>query len=169
MAGFKLAIAPVLKWEGGYVKDPDDEGGETYRGITRKNWPFWPGWAQVDAAKPIKKGKYIPLADPFVEEFYEKHYWEPIKGDLIHDQRTAGFLLDFYVHSGYHAVEAIQTVAGVTPDGIFGPQTLAAINKAGSLFDQLKASRIAFLHAASKRKSNIKFLAGWLRRVNSFK
>lgn len=36
---FDQAVAFVLKWEGGYVFDADDPGGETNFGITKKSYP----------------------------------------------------------------------------------------------------------------------------------
>ncbi|MGL4208543.1 MAG: glycosyl hydrolase 108 family protein, partial [Candidatus Adiutrix sp.] len=35
--GFDSALIIVLEFEGGYVHDPADRGGETFRGISRKN------------------------------------------------------------------------------------------------------------------------------------
>jgi hypothetical protein len=36
---FDRALAFVLKWEGGYVNDPDDPGGETRFGISKRAYP----------------------------------------------------------------------------------------------------------------------------------
>jgi len=36
---FDVAMAFILKWEGGYVNDPDDPGGETKYGISKKAYP----------------------------------------------------------------------------------------------------------------------------------
>jgi lysozyme family protein len=36
---FDKAIEIILKHEGGYVNDPDDPGGETKFGITKRNYP----------------------------------------------------------------------------------------------------------------------------------
>ena len=36
MADFRLAYKKIEAAEGGYVNDPDDKGGETYKGISRK-------------------------------------------------------------------------------------------------------------------------------------
>jgi len=37
MAKFNLAFSKMLFHEGGYVNDPDDLGGETYKGIARNS------------------------------------------------------------------------------------------------------------------------------------
>lgn len=36
---FRKALKFVLKWEGGYVNDPNDPGGETKYGISKKAYP----------------------------------------------------------------------------------------------------------------------------------
>jgi len=169
MADFNLAMALVRHHEGGYADVPGDRGGETYAGITRKNHPGWPGWAAVDAAKPLRWNAIVPNAEPHVAPFYEQQYWRKIKGDAITDQRVAAFLFDWYVNSGTWALLHAQRELGLHDDAVIGPKTLAAINMAGTeLFDRLKARRIAFVRNLAKAPSQKKFLAGWLRRVNSF-
>lgn len=157
-------------WEGGYVNDPADPGGETYAGITRRDNPTWPGWVAVDAAKPLKRGAYVSAAEPFVSPHYQRHYWPVIKGDLIANQAVAGFLFDWYVNSGGWAIRAAQEATGQAVDGILGPRSLAAINahEPLSLFRRLKAMRILFVRdIVRKRPSQQKFLPGWLNRINS--
>ena len=39
MSSFQKAIEFVLRWEGGYVNDPDDPGGETNFGISKRAHP----------------------------------------------------------------------------------------------------------------------------------
>jgi len=39
MDAFEVALNFVLKWEGGYVNDPRDSGGETKFGISKKAYP----------------------------------------------------------------------------------------------------------------------------------
>ncbi len=51
MADFKTAIEATLKAEGGYVNDPDDPGGETYKGIARNRNSKWSGWTHIDLLK----------------------------------------------------------------------------------------------------------------------
>ena len=102
MSDFKKAIAPVLAYEGGYVNDPDDNGGETYKGISRKFWPRWTGWAFIDNAKkqegfPGSLNKISGLNDS-VLAFYRENFWKPIGGDNIEHSEVAGLILDSAVN-----------------------------------------------------------------------
>lgn len=164
MAIFELAIDKTLKWEGGYSNDPDDNGGETYRGISRVHNPNWDGWAEIDAIEDKEEGDIFPQLEDNVRAYYKKHYWDKIRLNEIADQRTAGFLFDFYVHSGANAVKQAQHVAGTTVDGIMGHLTRTAINKKQGMFDLLKVKRIAYLRSLNKPK----YINGWLNRVASF-
>lgn len=51
----------VFKWEGGYVNDPNDPGGETNWGISKRSYPF------VDIKNLTKQQ---------AQELYKKDYWE---------------------------------------------------------------------------------------------
>ena len=98
MANYKEAISKVLKHEGGYVNDPDDKGGETYKGISRKNWKVWSGWKIIDNSKSLAnfpKCLYVnTLLNEYVVDFYKRNFWEPIGGDSIKDQSIANILMD---------------------------------------------------------------------------
>lgn len=58
---FNRSIAFVLKWEGGYVNDPRDPGGETKYGISKKAYP----------SLDIKA-----LTEDAAREIYRKDYWD---------------------------------------------------------------------------------------------
>lgn len=111
MADFTRAINFVLRHEGGYVNDPNDPGGETNFGISKRAHP------EVDIAN---------LTATKAAEIYKRDYWKRVRGDDLPDC-TALALLDWTVHSGDHAVRAAQTRVGTLRDGILGPVTLAAI------------------------------------------
>lgn len=53
MADFKTAYKKIEAAEGGYCFDPDDAGGETYKGISRRANPNWNGWISIDAIKKL--------------------------------------------------------------------------------------------------------------------
>lgn len=65
---FDTAFAFMLSWEGGHSNDPDDPGGETYKGISRKKNPQWSGWQFVDK-------KDFVSAEREIEHFYKMNYW----------------------------------------------------------------------------------------------
>ena len=131
MADFKLAYPKTERFEGGYAMVPGDLGGETYAGITRKNFPKWEGWDIVDAAKPLKWNQRIKnnLLDDLVEKFYKKVFWDVVDGDDITDQLTAERLFDFGVNAGQgRSIKEIQEVLGIPQTGKLDAITLDAIN-----------------------------------------
>lgn len=104
MADFNIAYQRTLKFEGGYVNDPKDSGGETYKGISRKNNPKWSGWAIVDSYKnkpnfPKNLNSDTKLQE-LVKECYRDNYWKPVWGDRIKNQRVADDVYDSGVNLG---------------------------------------------------------------------
>lgn len=105
MADFEKAYLRTKKFEGGYVNDPDDSGGETYHGISRKFHPTWPGWKIIDEQKKKenfpknlneRRGELLPLE----KNFYKKEFWDKVWGDKISDQRVANDMYDTAVNMG---------------------------------------------------------------------
>lgn len=173
MANFLEAYNKMIVWEGGFVDDPSDAGGFTYRGLTKKNNPNWAGWHIVEKNMPLKRGQVIKddRLEGMVQAHYLNHYWYRVQADKVNNQAIATFLFDWYVNSGYHAIKALQKVVGVAPDGIMGPQTLAAVNGGcqEEIFNQFKKLRENFYRNIVKNTtSQAKFLTGWLNRSNSF-
>lgn len=78
---------------------------------------------------------------------------------------------DYAVNSGAGAaIRALQRAAGVEPDAVLGPRTLAAVleQSAGDLdllLDKLTAERLELLGLALRRPDQARFALGWLRRV----
>ena len=66
---FKKALSFVLKWEGGYVNNPNDKGGATNKGITQGTYNNW----LIAQGKSRKDVKFISQQE--VEEIYYKNYW----------------------------------------------------------------------------------------------
>ena len=66
---FKKALAFVLKWEGGFVNDPDDKGGATNKGITQNTYNSY----LKSKGMRAKSVRYITQAE--VEDIYYKQYW----------------------------------------------------------------------------------------------
>jgi lysozyme family protein len=128
MADFKIAWSLTSRNEGGQVNDPSDPGGNTYCGITQKNYPSWPGWA-ILARWPYKYGQILPQLEEAVEQFYVNNFWVPIWGDRINDQNIANITFDMAVNKGLVvAIEALQDSAGIAVTGAMDQTTLDAIN-----------------------------------------
>lgn len=162
MAQFDPAFESMIRNEGGYKlhQVAGDRGGMTYAGISRVMNPQWPGWAFID------RGEIPP--SQLVRDFYRAGYWEPIRGDDL-PQDTARSIFDFAVNSGVRvAVKLAQIVAGTTPDGSFGPKTLAALQAIDpqhfkAAYALAKIARYRDIVARDKEQS--KFLLGWINRT----
>lgn len=104
MANFDIAYKRTLQFEGGYVNDPKDAGGETYRGISRKNNSKWEGWKIIDSYK--KKSNFPKNLDKdsklqeLVKQCYRDNYWTPCWGDKIRLQKVADDVYDTAVNMG---------------------------------------------------------------------
>lgn len=109
MANFKISIPKVLKYEGGYVNDPNDNGGETYKGISRKFWSKWEGWVIIDKYKKSKVN-FPKVLDgdtklqDLILTFYKTNFWDKIGGDKINSQSIADLMFDGAINEGISPV-----------------------------------------------------------------
>ena len=140
MADYKQAIGKILKSEGGYVNDPDDRGGETYTGISRKFWPGWLGWTIIDELKKAGKFPRKPVTPNEIEidtqlqyevrMFYYHQFWIQIGGDKIKNQPIAEMLLDSAVNEGIvPAIRRAQSITGVAITGKITPELITKLNQ----------------------------------------
>jgi lysozyme family protein len=188
VAEFKQAFELTLSHEGGYVKDPDDRGGETYKGIARRYNPGWPGWARIDKARKLRgfpKSLNTDLElQAEVAVFYRQHYWDKFQGDRIPAQAVANELFDTAVNLGVaRTVEFFQRALNVlnrdgalyddlVTDGVFGPKSLAALrvylkkDKPDYLLKILNVLQGAhYIEFMTRSPLQEKFARGWLNRV----
>lgn len=124
MANFDKEFEKVVFVEGGYVNDPDDAGGETYLGISRKNNPKWSGWVSIDQLKKHhpknfkKLLKQTPELTAKAKYLYKEKYWDVLELDDIHSQDIAHQLFDTAVNMGItSAIRIAQQVIGMTITG----------------------------------------------------
>lgn len=171
MADFDKAVAKVLKHEGGYSNHPADPGGETNRGLTDRLDGKVDGMIDVDGdgdGDISVKG----LTEEQAKQVYKTRFWDRMQGDLIKSQPVAEIIFDAYVNTGVNGLKMLQREIGVVADGIFGPNTIAVLNRAAPkvVFEGFKDARVQFYNSLATRKPELKvFLKGWLNRVNSFK
>ena len=158
--------------EGGYVNDPDDPGGETYKGVARKIHSKWEGWTMIDLLKRLSGFPANLDKDPeiqeAVEDFYEVQFWNRISGSLISEQAVANSIFDFGVNAGASTSSAIaQLVIGAEVDGVIGNESIAKINAFNpnhflAAFTVAKIAR--YVSIVKKRPTSRKYFFGWVLR-----
>jgi lysozyme family protein len=146
---FARALAHVMEWEGGYVNDPNDPGGETKFGISKRAYPA------LDIAN---------LRLDEAEDIYRRDYWDRIRGDEL-SPGLALAMFDCAVNQGLGtAVKLLQRALGVAADGIIGPVTLAAVRRdPEKAFVEFMAERMQRYAVTGGVKS---FSRGWFRRLS---
>ena len=151
-ANFDKCLEMLLHHEGGYVNHPDDPGGETNLGVTKK----------VYVASGGKKSmKKLTVKD--VAPIYKKSYWSRLKcDDLPSGLDFCAF--DWGVNSGTGRVaKALQKICGASVDGAIGPKTLALINRQNPkyMIEEFGKIRQEFYESLGTFKT---FGKGWTRR-----
>lgn len=133
MAKFIDAYKKVLNNEGIYSNDPDDAGGETYKGISRRANPNWDGWISIDAIKKSHpttfKGilKKTPELEKKVQDLYKDKYWDCFELDDVPNQLVAEQMFDTAVNQGQTAaVKFAQRVLDLRETGVW---SLDLLNK----------------------------------------
>lgn len=176
MANFNLALSKVLSHEGGYVNDPDDLGGETYKGIARSSHSSWSGWKIIDKSKQDKSFPANLVNNVYlqqlVEQFYLESFWQPLNAEHIQNQTSANSVFDYAVNTGLTtSTRLVQSIVGAKIDGIMGVQTLNKINSMDFGYFQAAltvAKMKYYMNIIRRRPTNKKFLLGWISRSLSF-
>lgn len=169
MAEFKQALALVLKNEGSYSNDPVDvNGGETYKGIARKQWPNWEGWSIVDS---LRKSSFFPsnldtnpLMLGLVEQFYRDNFWNKILGDSLSSQESANCIFDFAVNAGIETSKSL-AMLGIDVDQPYDTSVINNCDTDSFLkgFTLVKIAR--YISICKKRPDSKKYFFGWVTRA----
>lgn len=173
MAEFTPAFQLMIAHEGGYVNDPDDPGGETYKGIARKMHSKWSGWTIIDMLKrqpgfPANLDKDTDLQSD-ISDFYRVTFWDPMRGDLIKSQEVATSIFDFGVNAGLSTSASLaQMVVGAKADGVIGQKSVEALNGFDTehflaAFTVAKIAR--YVNIVKKRPTSRKYFYGWVLRA----
>jgi len=163
---FHEGLEELLKYEGGYSKDPRDSGGETFKGISRRYFPKWEGWSIIDV------NHFDPRLDDLVAQFYKQQFWDKLLLDEVSNGEVAKILFNFSVNIGKKQItKKVQRILHVTIDGSFGPQTLNALNEFCTsnsnefVYHLLLEVVELYVQIVNKNRTQKVFLLGWLNRV----
>ena len=146
---FEDCFAIVVGFEGGYVNNSADPGGETKYGISKRAYP----------------GIDIPsLTMDHARLIYLSDYWGPAGCDAVPDSIKLE-LFDMAVNAGVQsAIKCLQRAVGETQDGILGPLTLQAVQSMPPLrlvarFSGIRLQKLTDLPTWGN------FGKGWCRRI----
>ena len=162
MADYRILKPFILKWEGGFVNDPNDSGGATNKGVTLATFRRYKGAsATVNDLKAITDEDWTAI--------FKVMYWDKCRADEINSQAVANLIVDWYWMSGTNAIKYVQRLIGTAEDGIVGKQTLAKLNAKGDgLTLDIYNYRKDFYHRiVANRPTRKRFLRGWLNRLNA--
>lgn len=159
---FRACLPRILKHEGGYVDDPQDPGGATKLGVTIATARAFK--LDLDDDGDVDKADVKALTADDVAPVYHRGYWLASSADIC-PTGLDYIVFDCAVNQGVgRATKWLQTVAGVTADGMIGPKSIAAISR-------LDASR-AIARFADLREQHYRglptfprFGKGWMRRL----
>ena len=192
MANFNEAYDITLKHEGGYVKDPVDVGGETYKGISRRYHPSWEGWGIIDGYKlrqgfPNSAYKDSNL-EILVKRFYKMYFWDVNLLDKFTSQNIANEMFDTGVNMGVsRAATFLQRALNVlnnngtiyvdlVVDGRLGPATLRAMSSCISYRGDSYLYKVMnilqgmhYIDFMNKSPIQERFAYGWFNRVQFIK
>ena len=141
---FLKALKFVLKWEGGYVNNPNDKGGATNKGITQYTYN---NWLKSHCLQP-RDVKFI--TDDEVQQIYYKNYWLKAGCDKM-SPKFAILAFDTAVNMGVSRVQQFMKAANWTD------------------IDKFFNAREEKYKEFAKYGNQKIFLKGWLNRLNSLK
>jgi lysozyme family protein len=139
----------LIGHEGEYSNDPNDPGGETKWGISKRAYPH------LD----IKN-----LTREAAKDIYYRDFWLAIDAEDLPDG-VAFQLFDFAINSGIGtAIRHFQRALGVADDGNWGPisQGMASKTSESDMIMRLNAERLDFMTRLKNWPNHGK---GWARRI----
>jgi len=158
---WQKAFEQMLASEGGYVHHPSDPGGRTNLGVTQRVWEEWVG-------RESNEKEMRSLTPEMVEPLYKRKFWDAVRGNEL-PAGISYLIFDFAVNAGVgRSIKTLQSAIGVTPDGGFGPMTMAAVQAIDpvELIEKFSQGKEDFYRSLNTFET---FGKGWLNRVAAVK
>ena len=186
---FKNAYNDTMGVEGGYVFDPTDRGGETYKGISRVYNHNWKGWDIIDSYKPFTNGYNELYSNPrlqkLTENLYKRDYWDKPYLEAVDKlwEKLAEKLFDTGVNVGMgRASKWLQSSLNllnrngkyyqdISADGMIGPQTIRILEEAMKCNPKQRILNVFAVHqgehykAIMERDKTQERFVGWFDRL----
>ena len=173
----------IVAREGGYVNDPDDPGGATNYGVTIHTMRRL--GLDLDGDGAVTSADVRRLSRAQAVDIFIRHYFDGPRIAALPEPLHAT-VFDMYVNAGANAVKILQRLLNkmridVTVDGVIGPQTIAATERAFAaaphhLVDAYGIARRNYYYAlADRRPASRKYArrrdggkGGWITRAEEF-
>lgn len=136
----------LIAREGGYVNHPEDPGGETKYGISKRSYP------DLDI-------KSLTIDD--AKGIYYRDYFTRFSLHQLRHEQVAEWVLDWVVNAGPGGIGRLQRELGLVRDYVVGPQTIQALNALPDPKDILRWRLKFFTEIPPKHP----FLRGWVNRL----
>jgi lysozyme family protein len=146
---FDQAFDALIGSERGYVNDPQDPGGETNWGISKRAYP------NVDI-------KALTREDAKV--IYKSDFWDRVKADELPELLRFS-VFDAAVNSGViESIQWLQSALQVKVDGVLGPVTLGTANTLSptALVAKFNGIRLGYMTNLPNWEHDGR---GWARRI----
>lgn len=158
-------IDEILRREGGFVNHKADRGGPTNFGITQAVLAAWRNQpATVDDVRNMTRAE--------ARSIYFRDYITAPKFDLIQNPKLQALIIDCGVNHGVNrATRWLQSAVATKADGVMGPVTLAAINRAVPelLYKRVLSQRCIFYgQIITNDPTQAVFATGWMVRLAEF-
>lgn len=170
MMSFEDCLAFALRWEGGYVNDPDDRGGATNQGVCQSVYDEWRTRKHYDprSVEMIERGEVLQI--------YFEQYWKPTRCPSLDHPMTLVMFDSAVNHGVNRAIRWLQGAVNTSVDGHFGPQTMQAFDDMEQCHGTIHIAqkfmdiRQRFYHqivAANPKQE--KYLRGWMNRITALR
>ena len=169
---FPSCAAFTYAWEGGYSFVPNDPGNWTGGALNVGSLagtnlgvsaPVWAAWTHAAVTPAIMRALTRADTDPL----YMAWYWLPVRGPEL-PLPIALMVYDFAVNAGVReSIRELETALGTPPDGMIGPNDLAAV---ATLTDMQAALQAIFTAHDAHYRANASFGifgAGWENRLRA--
>ena len=142
---FNKMLKFVLQSENEYSNDPDDRGGETYKGITTATYNAY------RKSKGLSKQSVKKMTEEEMREIYYENFYKASGADKISDKKLALYVFDTAVNMGVKRAKSF----------------LNASNGDLHKFETMRRQK--YKEIATKDRTQKKYLNGWNNRVTNVK